>query len=337
MRILISSHRFTPDVGGIETATTLLAEEWRRAGHEVTIVTETPGPAMAGVWRKPRPRELWNLVRACDVFFHNNLSLRMAWPLLAIRRPWFVTSQVWVVDLAGNTGRSEKLKRLALQHARNFFISRAVARHVGLPGEVLPNPYNAAVFRRRAEVDRDRDLIFVGRLVSDKGVDLLVSALASLKDPNAPRLTIVGAGPEESGLRRQVDELGLAGRVTFAGVRQGDELARLLNAHRVLVVPSRWAEPFGIVALEGLACGCRVVASRDGGLGEAVGGVGATFANGDVAGLAAALTSELAASGTTDPEWDARVARHLATFAAPRIAATYLARFRAVVESGGER
>ena len=73
---------------------------------------------------------------------------------------------------------------------------------------------------------------------------------------------------------------------TFAGVRKDAELVSLLNGHRLLVVPSRWEEPFGIVALEGMACGCVPVVARAGGLPEAVGDAGVTFEKGDARDLA---------------------------------------------------
>ena len=59
-----------------------------------------------------------------------------------------------------------------------------------------------------------------------------------------------------------------------------------MNRHRVMVVPSIWEEPFGIVALEGLACGCEVVIARSGGLPEATGPFGVTFKRGDPVDLA---------------------------------------------------
>ncbi len=70
---------------------------------------------------------------------------------------------------------------------------------------------------------------------------------------------------------------------------RGDALARLLNRHRVLVVPSRWEEPFGIVALEGAACGCVVVGTRSSGLVEAIGPCGPLVPKEDPQALAAAL------------------------------------------------
>jgi glycosyltransferase involved in cell wall biosynthesis len=60
----------------------------------------------------------------------------------------------------------------------------------------------------------------------------------------------------------------------------------MLNRHRILVAPSRWQEPFGLVALEGIASGCVVVASSGGGLTDAVGGCGLIFPTGNAVALA---------------------------------------------------
>ena len=87
--------------------------------------------------------------------------------------------------------------------------------------------------------------------------------------------------------------MALSDQVQFAGVKRGAALAEALNAHRVMVVPSLWNEPFGVVALEGMACGCVVIGSEGGGLKQAIGPAGLTFPNGDVAGLAAAIDKAL--------------------------------------------
>src|SRR5213075_1573200 len=159
-------------------------------------------------------------------------------------------------------------------------------------------PYNDRVFRLIPGVTRDEDIVFVGRLVSDKGADLFLHALKLLQnDSLLPNLTIIGTGPEEQNLRRLTTELALDRQVTFAGQKSGAVLAEILNRHRVLVVPSRWAEPFGIVALEGIACGCVVVGSGKGGLKEAIGPCGLSFENGDAGALAAQLKQLLTEPG----------------------------------------
>ena len=111
---------------------------------------------------------------------------------------------------------------------------------------------------------------------------------------------------------------------------------RTLNRHRILVVPSRYNEPFGIVALEGIACGCVVVGSRGGGLKEAIGPCGDTFRNGDAADLARVLGRLL-----RRPELDAeplrQAAGHLARHAGERVAAAYLREIEGAAGRGRSR
>jgi glycogen synthase len=121
----------------------------------------------------------------------------------------------------------------------------------------------------------------------------------------------------------------LEDRVEFAGVKRGEELALLLNQHRVMVVPSRWEEPYGIVALEGLACGCLVVGSERGGLKDAIGPGGLTFPNGDVAVLAEILEKSL-----TTARDEAAVAAHLQGQSPTAVAEAYLAVLERVARRG---
>lgn len=296
MRILIYSPAFYPSVGGLETLVDILAREFAGRGHEVRLVSQVPPPPGGArhfpfeVVRRPGARKLLRLVRWCEVYFQPNLSLRGAWPLALTFKPWVVSHNNWYARADGRRGWQDGLKHFLSRFASGVSVSRAVAEHVAAPSAVIPNTYREELFRLMPDVARDRELIFVGRLVSDKGADLLLEALARLRGRGlAPRLTLVGAGPEEAALRRQAEPLG--GQVSFVGVLTGEALARRLNGHRVLVVPSRWREPFGIVALEGIACGCVVVGSEGGGLKDAIGPCGVTFPNGDAEALADALST----------------------------------------------
>ena len=299
MKILLTSHAFAPAIGGIETCSLDLARAFSQMGHEVQIITQTPSEHRVDdhglkVLRRPDKSTLIKALRWCDIFFQNNISLQTAWPLLFLRKPWVVCTQTWLQNHDGSTGSGNRLKRIALRFATNIYISEAVRAHVGHPGEIIPNPYNSDIFQLGPEIFRERSLVFLGRLVSDKGSDLLIQALARLRDVGlALPLTIIGSGPEEAALKQQVKSEKLETQVHFTGPLKGEALARELNRHQVLVVPSRWAEPFGIVALEGLACGCLVVGSANGGLPEAIGPGGKTFKNGDAADLTRAIREVL--------------------------------------------
>ncbi len=296
MKLLMTSPAFLPRIGGIELATAQHAEGLAVRGHQVIVATRTPGAEPAGaryrIVRCPSPRELMRLTRWCDVFYQANVSLRLLWPLVLVRRPWVVSHHSWYRQADGRRAVRDHLKIFLLRYAAaSIAVSRAIA--ADLPGGaiVIENGYRDTLFRRLPDAPRTRELVFVGRLVSDKGVDLLLEALGRLRAGGVrPRLSIVGDGPERPALQSQTRDLGLVGQVEFVGVRTGEDLVGVLNDHEILVVPSRYDEPFGVVALEGIACGSAVLGSAGGGLVDAIGPCGLTFPNGDLA----ALTERLA-------------------------------------------
>ncbi|HEX5758308.1 MAG TPA: glycosyltransferase family 4 protein [Thermoanaerobaculia bacterium] len=335
MRVLLYSPAFLPQVGGLEIHVATLAAELAAAGQEVAVVTRTPGTDGEDsyrVVRRPGPRELLRWTRWCDVFFQANVSLRGLWPLLVVRRPWVVSHHSWYRRGDGRIAWRDRLKRVLLRRASaSIAVSRAVAADLATPSTVIPNAYRDGLFHVLPDVERGRDLVAVGRLVSDKGIDLLLDALALLARQGVrPGLTVAGDGPERPRLEERAARLRIGGQVDFRGTVTGQALVRLLNAHRVLVVPSRYDEPFGIVALEGIACGCAVVGSAGGGLGEAIGPCGRTFPNGDVPALARALAELLhdprARAACLDP-----AAEHLARHGSARVAERYLETLAAAV------
>jgi glycosyltransferase involved in cell wall biosynthesis len=320
MKIVVHSPAFYPMIGGLEAFAAMLAGGLQARGHEVVVLCETelePGVAEPFSFRVVRGASFFakaNWLGRADAVVQAQISLKGLLPWSLTRKPLLVSHQTWLRE-AGDAPMTwpTRLKRLACRFACNVTCSAAIGRDLGLPHTVIPNPYDDALFRLRPEIPRDHDLLFVGRLVSDKGADLLLQALARLP---GRRLTLVGDGPEAAALPRLAEEWKVADRVTFIGPKRGEELARLMNAHRVLVVPSRWAEPFGIVALEGAASGCTVIASDGGGLPEAVGPCGRVFRSGDAEALAHAVAA------VTAPE-PAAVAAHLARHRAGAVVAAY--------------
>jgi glycosyltransferase involved in cell wall biosynthesis len=142
-----------------------------------------------------------------------------------------------------------------------------------------------------AGVPRPR-VVFVGRLAHQKGVRHLVDAAALLRTPGAS-VTLVGDGPERRELERRVAERGVADRVRILGFVPHDEVPAVLAATDVLVLPSIYEE-LGSVLLEGLQAGRPIVASRTGGIPDALGDAGVLVAPGDPRALAAALDALLA-------------------------------------------
>ena len=256
------------------------------------------------VVRRPSLLEQARLVREHDVMWQHCVSMRMA-GLLTSRTPRIFAHHVPHQKFAG-------FKNLICKTGINVYVSEMMQEAIGLPGELLLNAYDEDIFRLMPEVPRDLDFAFVGRLVREKGVDIFIDALARLGD-RPFRATIIGIGPEEQSLKAQVEAAGLADRVSFAGLVRGDDLAKLLNRHQILVVPSRWEEPFGLVALEGAACGCVVVGTRSGGLIDAVGPCGPIVPKEDPAALAATL-ERLADDAECRAGFRSQAAAHLERF-----------------------
>ena len=332
MKILFSSYAYAPCIGGIEIASALLTREFLAAGHEIILVTETPALALSPdpfeIARNPSLARLLQLVRWSEVVFQNNISLRHLIPALLVRKPVLVVHQTWIRNIAGKIGWNDRIKRALLPRVNNVAVSQAIANDLNIGAEVIGNPYDDRVFKLIPHTARDRELLFVGRLVSDKGVDVLLRALGILKQQSVSAcLTIIGRGPEETNLRALVCEWRLDQTVTFAGEKVGPELAELMNRHQVIVIPSRWPEPFGIVALEGIACGCIAVGSEQGGLSETIGNCGMTFRNGDSKELADRLRTLLSDSQMREKSRAAAPA-HLERFRAQAVAQRYLALLR---------
>ena len=335
MRILIYSPSFYPNIGGLETIIATLATEFSNQGHIVKLVSLTPDIDAKQfdfeVIRQPKTTHLLKLMAWCDLYFQGCISLKGIFPLLFVPKPLIATHQTWYCRSNGKKSWQDYLKRVVSMFATNVAVSHAVAQEIPSNSIIIPNSYQADAFYLMPEIKRDRELVFLGRLVSDKGVDLLLKALANLKERGlTPKLTIIGKGEEESNLRQQSRKLNIDEQVNFAGVKVGRELVELLNAHQIMVVPSLWQEPFGIVALEGIACGCVVVGSQEGGLKDAIGECGVTFPNGNVAALTKRLAELLNESDKLSlyrQKAEAHLARHKQT----EIAKAYLRVFEEAI------
>lgn len=341
MRVLITSHRFHPDIGGIETTGGVIAGQLVAAGHEVQVVTGSvalaPDVFPYRVLRRPGPLQLLGAVRWCDVLLQNHIGLRTLWPLLLLRRPWVIIHATWIRRGDGSLGWQDRLKRYLARFAVNIANSRATAEDLGLPCISIGNPYRDGLFMRLPDIPKDRDIVFLGRLVSDKGAHILLEAVGKLAGAGLrPSVTLVGGGPELGALQQQAERLGISGQVDFPGARTGVELVRLLNRHRIMAIPSLWKEPFGIVALEGAACGAALVGSDSGGLPEAMGPCGLRFPNGDSDALADRLQSLL-----SDDQLRARLAEaapeHLALHTERGVVARYIGVLQDALESAGPR
>ncbi|MFC1550424.1 glycosyltransferase family 4 protein [Candidatus Neomarinimicrobiota bacterium] len=115
------------------------------------------------------------------------------------------------------------------------------------------------------------NIITIGRVCKEKGFDIALKAFAIVqKTFPAAKLTIAGDGPELTNLRNLTNELGINNQVNFLGWVEPDQVPELLNTASIVLMPSRWKEPFGLVALQASQMAKPVVATSVGGIPEII-------------------------------------------------------------------
>jgi len=125
-------------------------------------------------------------------------------------------------------------------------------------------------FRRNYASDHEKIILFVGRLVQEKGVQVLIDAVPKIIEHyNDVKIVIGGKGPQLDYLKNKAYEMGIAHKVYFTGYLDDEDLKKLYKCADVAVFPSLY-EPFGIVALEAMVANVPVVVTDTCGLGEIV-------------------------------------------------------------------
>ena len=162
------------------------------------------------------------------------------------------------------------------------YMKNELQRLFGLPFEkinVVPNGVNLTNysgierdydFRRKYAMDNEKMILFMGRLVYEKGVQHLIGAMPKiLEHYHDAKLVIAGKGGMIDELKAEVNALGLGNKVCFAGYLNGKDVGKMYKAADISVFPSTY-EPFGIVALEAMLAEVPIVVSDIGGLNEIV-------------------------------------------------------------------
>jgi glycosyltransferase involved in cell wall biosynthesis len=176
--------------------------------------------------------------------------------------------------------------------------SSAVDRHLaanGIDSRAIVPYFPTMASAERLDHTSRRRVVFAGRIVQPKGLDVLLRAACHVDG----EFIICGDGRELPVMRDLAQRLGVEERVRFTGWLDADQLAGELADASLVAIPSLWPEPFGLIGIEALAAGRPAIASVTGGIGDwlehGVNGLGVT--PGDVTGLASALDDLLA-----DPE-----------------------------------
>lgn len=306
--------------------TLVTASRWHAGGAEVSLAPgEEPGATPVRTWgTHPAlflydPRPLWRLLGdEWDVIDVHEEPFALATAEVLLLRLLRRQRAPYVLYTAQNLHKRYPipfrwLERAALRHARGISACSSeaarVAEEKGFPGTatVIPLGIDPAEFAAGAEpLTRTGTTVgFIGRLVPEKGVDVLLQALAK-----APALhaRIAGSGPLASELVDRATRLGVSDRVELVGALPPPAVPAFYRSVDVLAVPSlptgRWTEQFGRVAIEAMACGVPVVSSDAGALPDVVGGAGIVVPRADAAALATALveaagaqSAELRAAG----------------------------------------
>lgn len=231
--------------------------------------------------------------------------------------------------IAGNEGAAEVWRR------KGYTGPTAVIPQFGVDPRLFCPSTRSHLERisLRRDAGRGFNVAYVGRLVPEKGVDLLVEALARIRD--AWHLSIVGHGPQEERLKTRVRHLALSHRVTFEGWLPSSRMPAFYRDFDALVLPSRsrpnWVEQFGRVLIEAMSCGVPVVGSDCGEIPNVIGNAGLVFPEEDVDALQDRLTRLM----RSDDLWQDLASRGrdrvLAHFTQERIAAETVAVYREMV------
>jgi len=328
MRVLFWSETFWPRVGGVETLAVQLLGDLRARGHEFEVVTWTDGPEY-GVTHynnipihhfpffarrtdsvEPTLEQLAQIARLKRAYLpelvHVNSYGRSAWfhvSTMAAHRPPTLLS---LHQILPNTAFEPDTLAARVLHGADWItccsqsVCEATAHRAPTLGSrlgVIRNAIRVPPLEPRPILHDPPTLMFVGRLVPDKGLQWALPALARIVQSNpATRLLVVGDGPLRPALQQRAIELGLLQSAKFIGEALPEAVPELLQRATIVVIPSL-SEGFGIVALEAALMGRPVVATNVGGLPDIVqhSTTGLLVERGDVAGLEEAIRSLLEA------------------------------------------
>lgn len=374
MRILVISRLPPFTLGGAERQASRLIVEWRRAGHEVMVFGADIGASrvdLAGFSipaRRIRIVQGWGrAMRALSYFVSLSLLLvrHRRWPDVIYCR--FLGDAAVTVALlkalgllrvplvavpanAGPDGDTAYLRKAPLAgllprllerrcEAINLIAPRMESdlRDYGLSARqfhTIPNGISLAPVPAR-QWHGERRFVAVGRLAEQKGLDVLLKALATLQpQTSAARIRIVGEGPLRAQLAEQARVLGLSSCVEFMGEASEAEVRRHLAEAHVFLLPSRY-EGFSNAALEAMESGLPVIVSRCGGIDTYLRpDMGWVVEPGDVASLAEALRAALAAPAEALADMGARCRAEVeASFDIRRVAARNVELFRSLARA----
>ncbi len=303
MRILFWSENYLPLIGGVEILIRNLSTALVRRGHQCHLITSHLHPShpatdddqgvtihrlplLAATARQDlkalvQCRRVIQEVRASlrpdieHVYFNGPILRIQQMPSQAVAPKLVVTLPLLFEQVTGSPAVQQLLQQsrarlLALSPVGLTSFSTyapSLAPQLGCITATVPAPtIPPSVLPTHPPV-----FFGHGRLVHEKGFDIALHAFAQLAShPSNPQLVIAGDGPERPQLEALSASLGLSNRVRFTGWIAPDNIPPSLNEASIVLTPSRWKEPFGVVALEAAQMGRPVIASNTGGLPDIV-------------------------------------------------------------------
>jgi glycosyltransferase involved in cell wall biosynthesis len=245
---------------------------------------------------------------------------------------------------AASEGWRKSVVKLFLTFPRRWLCARA-ARNIGPSlhvGRRVALPRTVTIYHGTSQPEADRQrcatepawprcFVYVGRLVREKGVPVLLRAAAQLAERGYEfRLKIIGDGPERAGLEDIAERHGLAERTAFTGYLRGAQREEAIEGAAAVVMPSVWQDVAPLAAIEQMIHGRLLIGSDIGGLGELVDGTGLKFAPNDAAGLEACMQRVLAEPDLIKVLGMKARQRALELFPQERMVAEHLAVYREV-------
>jgi glycosyltransferase involved in cell wall biosynthesis len=266
-------------------------------------------PTLGRLLRQLRPEVLhmdeepynlatWHALRAgeavqarCLFFAWQNLSRRYPWPFSHFERANYRRA---AHAIAGNTAAASVLR------AKGYAGPLTIIPQFGIDPEafqpVRDRGESWSGIEPPAMPTGGRAFVigYAGRLVPEKGVDVLLRACAGLPFRNW-RVRLMGDGPDLPRLSALAGDLGIGDQVDFLGRLPSAQVPEFYRTLDVLVLPSltrpNWAEQFGRVLVEAMACEIPVIGSSSGEIPEVIGGAGLVFPEGDALALAQSIAS----------------------------------------------
>ena len=361
MRILQWAFPFLPVQGGREVFVHNLSEALVDHGHQVMVATGTPGEPGGQKYEISRLpikspghpnslslRELMASVLALHtnfqfevVHFHNHASS----DIFFLERLLKKAGVPLVQTLHGEAMKIETTENSAARLAWvghwvdqmvcvSDFVRHSVVSELPEYQGPISTIENGTVRLTKVH-PLGNEVLFMGRLVSNKGCSSLISALQLVKDRHPDvLLRICGDGPMRSALENLSVRLGLKDNVVFSGWLRGQDLQFAMDSSRMLVVPSAWREPFGLVAIEAMMNARPVIVSDRGGLVETIrdGIDGYIYQPGDIFELAAKIDNLLADKNLARQLGDSGRLRALDKFDMSLTAERYLELYKRAIE-----